>query len=355
MPEVEPGTVKAYDPFRWLRWGGLILLVITVISTAVYYALGLYYERADWTVQNCLFMVVITLTTIGYGDWLQIKTAPLAQYYTMLLAVIGMGVPAFVITNAIGLIVEGLFSDVFRRRRMHKQIEHMEGHIILCGVGTTGYHCAAELIKTERPFVAIDRSQQHLEMAIEDLGEFPFLVGGAEDDDLLIEAGVKRAAGLITCLSDDKNNLFVTLSARALNPDLRVVSKVVDEVARPKLGAAGATKVVNTTAIGGMRMVSELVRPSVVTFLDAMIRSPKESFRFEELTVEKGCEVEGCTLASAELRKGRQALVVAVRAPGDDHFSYNPSADFQLDVGCTIVLLGQIEDLERLRPRFKAV
>jgi voltage-gated potassium channel len=167
-------------------------------------------------------------------------------------------------------------------------------------------------------------------------------------------AGIERAAGLIACLADDKDNVFVTLSGRALNPALRIVSKVVDELARPKLITAGASAVVNTTAVGGLRMVSELIRPSVVTFLDSMLRDPGEPYRFEELTVAQDSPVVGRSLAAADLRKLAEVLVVATRAPGAHRFVYNPHADFPLEAGCTIVFLGRSEDLAALRPHFNA-
>lgn len=344
----------SYDPFRWIRWGLLVLLAITALSTLAYWLLGRYYGREDWTPFNCLFMVVITLTTVGYGDWLHIKGLYGAELYTMFLALVGMGVPAFVISNAIALIVEGLFSDVFRRRHMDKQVAGLREHLIVCGVGTTGYHCLEELVKTRHPLVAIDRDAARLAEVAQELGDFPYLVGDADDDQVLRDAGVERAAGLIACLTDDKENLFVTLSARALNPRLRIVSKVVAEAARSKLLAAGASVVVNTTAIGGLRLVSELVRPSVVTFLDAMIRDPTDNYRFEELYCAAGCAVAGRKLSQAQLREHSQVLVVAVREPGAARFTYNPGPDFLLVPGTVIVLLGRMQDLEALRPRFGA-
>lgn len=354
MPLGNTTAMSAYDPFRWLKRGGLVLLAVTILSTVIYWSLGQYYARPDWTPLHCLFMVVITLTTIGYGDWLDIRNAPLAEIYTMILAVVGMGVPAFVITNAIGLIVEGLFSDIYRRRKMDKQIAGMKEHFILCGVGTTGLHCAIELLRTRRSFVAIDKDVEQLERLRKECGEFPYVVGAAGDDDVLRAAGIERAQGLLACLTEDKDNLFITITARALNPKLRIISRVVDEEARPKLLRAGANSVVNTTAIGGMRVVSEMVRPTVVTFLDAMLRDPDDPHRFEELTVEPGSDVENRTLATAELRRNNKVLVVSVKLAGERQFTYSPSADLVLKAGCTLVLLASVSDLEELRPRFRA-
>lgn len=341
-----------YDPFRWLVWGLVILVGLTFISTFIYMSLGRYYGRDDWTFINCLFMVVITLSTIGYGDVLGLKNAPLAEVFTMMLAIAGVGVPAFVISNVTGMIVDGMFGRTFRRRRMQKQIAAIQGHIIVCGVGTTGYHIVEELSRTLRPFVAVDREHERLELACEHLGAFPYIVGHADDDDVLTAAGIERAEGLIACLTDDKDNLYITLTARRLNPKLRIVSKVVDPRAAVKLLSAGANSTVNPTAIGGLRLVSELVRPTVVTFLDSMLRDSTESFRFEEVTVAAGSSIEGKTLASADLRKVADVLVLAARAPKGDKFHYNPKADFLLEPGCTVVLLGKISDLKTVQAHF---
>ncbi|MCU0231713.1 MAG: potassium channel family protein, partial [Acidobacteria bacterium] len=122
-----------YEPLRLVRMGAIVLVAVIVLSTLVYYGIGLYHQREQWTLLNCLFMTVITLSTIGYGDWLDIKGLPLATIFTMFLAVVGVAVPAFLITNSTALIVDGLFADVFRRRRMDRDIAALSGHIIVCG------------------------------------------------------------------------------------------------------------------------------------------------------------------------------------------------------------------------------
>lgn len=342
-----------YNPFRLFRIGIFVLIGLTVLSTAIYYLLGIYYGRTDWTWLRCLFMVVITLSTIGYGDWLEIRDAPLAELYTMFLAIVGVGVPAFVIANVTALIVDGMFGHIWRRKRMDKQIARMQGHIIVCGVGTTGIHVVEELVNTKRSFVVIDRDLERLSRVAEMASDFPYVVGPADDDDILKAAGTERAQGLVACLTDDKDNLYITLTARRLNPKLRIISKVIDPRAAPKLLAAGANSTVNPTAIGGLRLVSELVRPAVVTFLDSMLRNQRDNFRFEELTISADSTLAGRTLAAADLRKLADVLVVAARPPRQEFFCYNPKADFLLETGCTIVLLGRSEDLQALRARIE--
>lgn len=341
-----------FDPFRFMKWGAVVLLLLTVVSTAVFWGLGRLYHRPDWTVMNCLFMVVITLTTIGYGDWLDLKNLAAAEAFTMLLAMVGIAMPAFLVSNVTALIVEGLFTDVFRRRRMDKRIAKLRDHIIVCGVGSTGVHCLTELLSTDRPLVAIDRDEDKLKHMCHELGEFPYVVGSAESDETLRQAGIEYAAGLICCLTEDKDNVFVTLTARSMNRKLRIISKVLEETSRRKLAIAGANGTVNPTAIGGLRLVSELVRPTVVTFLDNMMRDSSSAYRFEELCVEPSAPIAGKRLAEANLRGKSNVLVVAAKTPPNSKFTYNPTADTVLEPGVVIVLLASTTDMPHLRSLF---
>jgi voltage-gated potassium channel len=344
-----------FDPFRFLKWGGISLGVLTLISTLIFWGLGRIYHRPDWTLMNCLFMTVITLTTIGYGDWLDLRNLYVAELFTMFLALVGIAVPAFLVSNITALIVEGLFTERFRRRRMERRIAELSDHIIVCGVGTTGLHVVSELLWTGRSVVAIDRDEDKLLRLCHELGEFPYVVGPAESDETLRAAGIERAHGLIACLTDDKDNVFVTLTARALNRTLRIISKVLDDTSRRKMVIAGANQTVNPTAVGGLRLVSEMVRPTAVTFLDNMLRDRGSTHRFEELVVEAGSPVAGKSLADSNLRgKGKSSLVVAAKRPGEKAFIYNPTADVLLEPGLVLVLLASSSELEELRPLFRA-
>jgi len=346
--------LSRFDPFRFLKWGGISLGVLTVLSTGIFWGLGHYYHRPEWSLMNCLFMVVITLTTIGYGDWLDIRNLYLAELFTMLLALIGIAVPAFLVSNVTALIVEGLFTERFRRRRMEKRIANLRDHIIVCGVGSTGLHVVSELIWTGRTVVAIDQDEEKLQRLCEELGEFPYVVGPAESDETLKQAGIEHASGLIACLTEDKDNVFVTLTARSMNRTLRIISKVLDDTSRRKLVIAGANQTVNPTAVGGMRLVSEMVRPTAVTFLDSMVRDRQSTHRFEELTVEPGSPIAGKRLADSNLRGKGKSLVVAAKRPSEKTFIYNPTADEMLQPGLIVVLLASVSELENFRALFRS-
>ncbi len=356
MPEETeaPATVSlsAYNPWRFFKIGMGVFFIVAMASTVIYYVAG-YYYGTGWTMLDCMFMVVITLSTIGYGDWLNIQPlhSTFLLVFTMLLAFAGMCVPAFIISNLTALIVDGILGDSVRRRRMQQEIRRLEKHVIVCGAGGTGEHCIGELIKLGRTFVVIDGSPERINRLRETLGEFLYVVGRAEADETLIAAGVERADGLLCCLAEDKDNLFVTLSAHMLNPTLRITCKGVDDHARQKMMIAGAKSVVSPTAIGGLRMVSELLRPATTGFLDNMLRQ-RTNVRFDELVVGKSSPLVGKTLAQAELRKLADVLVVAARTSTAESFVYNPQAQYVLESEGVLVVLGQVSEISKLRPLF---
>lgn len=343
-----------YDPWRMLKMGVALLLSLGAVSTVVYYFLGYYYfgNFTKWPLMDCAFMVSITLSTIGFGDWLEIKGLMLAELYTMFLALAGIGVPAFIISTITALIVEGVVGDTVRRRRMQQEISALSGHVIVCGAGATGKHCIDELLKIGHKFVVIDVNAQTLKDLQHELGAFPYVVGHADRDDVLISAGIERASGLVSCLREDKDNLFITLTARVLNPDVRIASKGVDDHVRKKMVIAGANSVVSPTAIGGLRLISELIRPATVGFLDSMMRE-RTTTRFGELIVGSASPLAGRTLAEADLRHRADVLVVAARHPGVDNFIYNPKADFLLEANCVVVVLGSTLEIDKLKPVFQ--
>jgi voltage-gated potassium channel len=188
---------------------------------------------------------------------------------------------------------------------MRKVIARMKNHIIVCGTGATGATVVRELLATRYAFVAVDRDAERLQRLEAEAGKggFPQLVGDATDDDILIEAGVREASGLVAALPTDKDNLFVTVSARQLNPRIRVVSRAIEPGMDAKLKRAGASDVISPNAIGGMRMASVMIRPQVVEFLDKMLRDRDKNLRIEQVTVPDDSPLVGKALRDTSIRK----------------------------------------------------
>jgi len=307
-----------------------------------------FFGGGQWTWLDAFYMTVITLATVGYGEIHSLNANPAARIFVIFIILFGVGLLAFVVSSVTAFVVEGELKNLFGRRRMNREIEKLRDHYIVCGVGETGFHVAEELFKTRRPFVAIDSNTQHLER-LQTLGPVLFIEGDATRDEDLMAAGIEKAQGFVATLPTDEANLFATITARELNPKLRIISKMTDDSAYRKFLRAGANAIVSPTFIGGMRLVSELVRPTVVTFLDKMLHGDEDTFRVEEITIPDASKLAGQTLEQAGIANKTGALVLAIRDAGSGSFAYNPPAGKTLGIGSTLVVLGSVEMMEHLR------
>ena len=233
---------------------------------------------------------------------------------------------------------------------MRNAIAKLSRHVVVAGAGSTGKHVIEELVATGTPFVVIDRDLHHLERLSEDVmkGRMLYVHGDATDDHTLQAAGIERARGVVAALTHDKDNLFVTLSARYLNAHARIISKIVEDHAGAKMIKAGASSVVNPAMIGGRRMASELVRPEVNEFLDQMLRDKTKNLRIEECAVPERSSYVGMSLKDSPIRRETKLLVIAVRDK-ERTFVYNPDPDFVLDGGTTLIVMGDTESVMKLR------
>jgi voltage-gated potassium channel len=331
------------DIARQLFVAAFLLLVVAIVGATGYHVLG----QGQWGWTDCLYMTMITLSTVGFGEMLPgMNVVAGARVWTLLLILLGSGSLVFFVSSFTAFIVEGDIQGALRRRRMQKKIDQLSDHFIVVGVGATGIHVVGELVASKVPFVVIETSEERLHAVAEQLGpDFLYVRGDATMDHTLEQAGIMRAKGLAATLREDKDNAFVTITARALNPKLRIAAKVTEDSSEMKLKRAGADTIVSPSFIGGMRLASELVRPSVVQFLDKM-RS--QDLRVEEVPIPTGSPLIGAPLRETGIRHQSNVLVLAVREP-DGAYSYNPGPDFILVSGQTLVVLCRTEDLNTLR------
>ncbi len=319
-----------------------------------YYVLG----EGRWSVEDVVYFTIITLSTVGFGETLPgMSDVRYARLLTVGLIVFGSGTLLYFISSLTAWIIEGDLQSALRRSRMQKRIDALSGHLVVCGVGSTGVHVIDELLKTGHTFVAVDRDLERLTALADKHGpQFLYVHGDATHDETLVQAGIARAAGIIAALTDDKENLFITLTAfqlqreRAQRGEFRIVAKAVDATTRPKLLAAGAHRVVSPSEIGGMRMVSEMIRPAVVEFLDLMLRDPKKNLRIEEVDIPQGSPLERLRLRDTAIRSAARVLVIAVRYPGTpSRYEYNPGPDLVIEAGMTLIVLAESAEMNKLR------
>lgn len=334
----------------------LLFAVTVIVSLALAGSAGLYVlGNGRWGFLDCVYMTVITLSTVGFGELNQMHEVPGARALTILLIVSGVGALAYVQGNLTALLVEGVIGQAFRRNRMRKVISGLQGHVVVAGAGSTGKHVIEELYATHTPFVVIDRDLALLERLSADLtnGKMLYVHGDATADQSLVDAGIERARGLVAALTHDKDNLYVTLTARSLNDRARIVAKIVEDHAAAKMMKAGASAVVNPTMIGGHRMASELIRPEVNEFLDQMLRDKDRNLRIEEVAVLEGSPFVGRELKDTPIRRETSLLVIAVRDK-ERRFIYNPDPDYCLLAGTTLIVMGDSESVVKLRRMFEA-
>ena len=318
---------------------------IAVLLAAVHViGVGGYMLIEDWPFLDALYMTIITLGTVGYGE-----TQPLdrnGRIFTMFFIVIGIGAFTYAISTVVAFTIESQLFDKWGRRRMERKIAEMRNHIVLCGGGDSAMHIARELKQTRTPYVVIEIDPGR-EAALRQLDEDMLIViGDASDTDILERAGTPHARGLISCLPDDKDNLFVVIQARDLNESMRVVTRIRHEHLRPKLERAGADAIVSSQRIGALRIASEMLRPHVVTVLDVMLRQPGD-IRVQEIPI--GQDAAGKTIHDLDLPKRVGVIPFAMREAGNMTIHFNPPSNRVLNDGDVLIACADPAQLESAR------
>lgn len=288
-----------------------------------------------WPWIDALFMTVITLSTVGFGEVRPLSNA--GEVFTIGLIVLGVGGAAYTFSTVADYIVAGELRGILRRQRMQKQIKQLSGHHIVCGFGRVGRRVAQDLKDNGADVVVVDRDVEVAPL-LEEL-EIPFVPGDASDDGVLTLAGIERARGFCTCLPGDADNVFAVLTARTLNRELVIIARGDQAASERKLVVAGANHVISPYAIGGHRMASQLLHPSVVEFLEVIMRQGNLELWIEEIVIDHGSQLENQTLADARIRTLTGANMLAVRRTDGSTFT-DPGGSFTLQYQDCLIALG---------------
>ncbi|MDE0468612.1 MAG: NAD-binding protein [Candidatus Poribacteria bacterium] len=320
-----------------------ILLVSLIVTGTVGY---LFLERdnpqGEWQLLDAIYMTVITLTTVGYEN---MGMSDEGRVFTLFLLIGGFGVFTYSVTIATAFLIEGQLQSFFRQQKMIRTVDKLLNHYIVCGLGDTGVHVLDEMLKAEVDFVGIEVEEERL-IHLSDTRDFLYLQGDATDDELLIRAGIERAQGLVTCLSRDQDNLFVVISARKLNPRLKIASKAVEDNSPGKLITAGADEVVLPDHIGGLRLASGILQPQLVGFLESMTQN-RQGAQFTESIIQKDSPLDGISLKAASIQEQTGLVVVAIQ-DSDGAFLYNPPGDKKMVAGDALLVIANQKQLHTL-------
>ncbi len=321
---------------------GLIFLSILLVGTFGYMGI----EGSSFL--NGLYMTVITITTVGYGEVVPLGTA--GKIFTMGLVLVGVGFVLYVFGKVTETVVEGGLRKALGRINMDKKLSKISGHFVVCGFGRIGKVICQSLQDDQREFVVIENSPEEIKTLVS-LG-YLFVEGEAADDEVMLRAGIKRAKGLIAVVSSDAENVYITMSAKVLNPDLFVMGRSSGKKgADTKLLRAGADKVISPYYVGARQMANMVLRPTVIDFLDLTVHGSL-GLRLEELRVPESASLANKSLMESGIRKKYDLIVVAIKREGEQEMLFNPSHLTVIKPGDIIIVLGDYNHIKRLEKEF---
>jgi voltage-gated potassium channel len=330
-------------------FGNKLLTALTLmVATMTIGILGFRWV-ADYGWVDAAYMTVITITTVGFGEVTPLT--PEAKIFTILLILCSVVIVGYTITVITEYIISRNSYETLKHKKVQKQIDHLEDHIIICGYGRNGRQAAAKLKAYNKAFVIIDRDEDVVKKYEED--EILYVKGNANEDEIMLLAGVARARTLITALPDDADNLFVVLSARQLNKKLKIISRAEVETSQKKLKLAGADNVIMPNRIGGDHMASLVVVPDLIEFLDNLsIVGEEDSLNVEEISFDRVCTdgVEA-TIKQIDLRYKTGCTIIGYKSAAGK-YTVNPSAEHILEKGSKLIVIGRPDQIKNLHETF---
>jgi len=327
-----------------------LIIAIIVILILLFAGTAGYHLIEGWPLFDALYMTVITITTVGYGEIHQLSKQ--GRIFTVFLIMSGFGGMGYVLGSIVQTFIAGQIRMAIGRRKLEKKVKRLKNHYILCGYGRIGSFIAREFAVENIPFVVVEKAPDRIKLIEED--GFPYVEGDATDDEILISAGVERAKCLVATTGSDADNLYITLSTRSLNPAIYILSRAGEEGAERKLLSAGANRVVSPYLIGAARMLNAVLRPNIVEFIDLVVERKHLELQLEEITVEDNARFKGKPLRESGIRRELELIVVAIKKSSGDMI-FNPSSETLIEKGDVLIVLGEKKHLGMLEKLVRSV
>lgn len=303
-----------------------------------------YMVIEKWDVLDALYMTVITITTVGFGEIRPLSQA--GHIFTIVLILVGIGIVAYILGLVAQTMVVFQMSKLLGRRKLGLKKRAMKDHYIICGYGRIGKTICQELLSSKIPVLVVDMGEE-AKSQLEDAG-IPYILDDATNEEVLVEARIDRAKGLISVVSSDADNLFITMTARGLNPELFIITRTDDEKNQKKFVRAGANRVFLPYLIGGQRMARTIAKPAVANFLELTVEDQDIELKMEDLPVREGSRLAGVNLLESGIRQDLNIIIVAIRK-SDGEMMFNPSSQTRMEKGDTLIALGDRHDLGELK------
>ena len=323
-------------PTDKLRIAILGLMIMIFIGTVGYNAIE------GWDLLDALYATIVTLSTVGYGDFFPRSEA--GRIFTIVFVIFGVGIMFYTIVLMAETVVDVRLRSILGRSKFGKMISRMSNHIIICGCGRIGHLIARELAAAKRDFVVIENNPETVEKIQEE--GFICCKGDATSDKVLLEAGIKRARGIVCVLPTDAENLYVILTAKELNPEIFILSRAEEEESEHRLVRAGADRVMSPYMLGGIRMAMAILRPAMLDFIEITTRRQSLELQMEELAICEGSPVIGKTLEESDIRHSFGLIIVAVKKESG-RMIFNPMAHYVIEKGDKLIALGEEENVRR--------
>jgi len=320
----------------------LIISVLIILAIILCGAWG-FMAIEGWNFLDALFMSVITLTTVGFGEVHELS--PVGRIYTILLIFVGVGFLGYMGATLIPYMIEGRIRIILGRRRLDQKITRLKNHYIVCGYGRIGRVLCMNLRQKPIDIVVIEKSPDLVPVMEED--RILYLTGDTADEAILLSAGIERAKGLIAVLGTDVDNVFLVLTARQLNPKLFIMARAIYKESKSKLLAAGASAVESPYEVGAVSMAHRIIRPTVTSFLDLALTYDRKDIQMEEIPISPLSTLANVMLKNSGIRQNYNLIIIAIKQV-DGSMIFNPSFETRLEPGATVIAVGQEQDLFKL-------